>query len=357
MPNVNDYGVASYQFLGTQRLTAQNTQLVLDQLRERSAAWSRATSEMLTLFAGRTTVAQERVLLPGSGTLQPLDALGVPYPVKPSGYFDVGFPIYGGGTASARDRVSKVLETVDDIFRDQEDAEARDADWNRRHLLASLFTNTTRTFADPLLGNLTVQPLAITSDGVIYVRQGGSASTAQHYLGQAAAIADATNPYTTIETLLGAYPSNAGRRIIVYIPSNQVTTTKNLAVFYPVADPDVALGSGSDRLVGSPAGVIGPGDMVLGKVGAVWVVEWKALPDDYLLAVVEGRPPLAMREYPDAALQGFFLETNSPDGARIERRYIRYAGYGVRNRIAAAVVRIGNATYAIPTGYTAPLAV
>jgi hypothetical protein len=32
-----------------------------------------------------------------------------------------GYPIYGGGTAAGRDRVSAVLESVPDIQRDQED--------------------------------------------------------------------------------------------------------------------------------------------------------------------------------------------------------------------------------------------
>jgi hypothetical protein len=69
-----------------------------------------------------------------------------------------------------------------------------------------------------------------------------------------------------------------------------------------------------------------------------------SLPDNYLLNVVDGRPPLAMREYPDAALQGFFPEIHSPDGARIERRFLRYCGFGVRNRVAASVTYVGVAT-------------
>jgi hypothetical protein len=36
---------------------------------------------------------------------------------------------------------------------------------------------------------------------------------------------------------------------------------------------------------------------------------------------------------------------------------IRYAGFGVLNRVAAMITRVGNASYAIPSGFTAPLPV
>jgi hypothetical protein len=64
-----------------------------------------------------------------------------------------------------------------------------------------------------------------------------------------------------------------------------------------------------------------------------------------------------MREYDAPELQGFFPEDHSPDGNIQEMRMIRYAGYGALNRVAAVVQRIGNGSYAIPSGYTNPLAV
>jgi hypothetical protein len=290
--NATDYGYASLAKLATQRVTAVAPALLMDALRERSAAYSAATAEMLATLA-----------------------------VIPSGYTSVAYPVYGGGTAAGRDRISAILETVQDVQRDQEDAESRDADWLKRQVLASLLTPTTRTFVDDVAGSLTVQPLALTSDGVVYVRNNGSSSTAQHYLAQTAAIAPPLS--------------------------------------YPVADPDVAPGSATDRLVGSGASLRHMGDRVLGKVGTVWVVEWSSLPDNTLLAVVDGRPPLAMREYPDARLQGFFPEFHSPDGARLERRYLRYCGFGVRNRIAAAAYQVsnGDTTFDAVAAFTAPLAV
>jgi hypothetical protein len=40
-----------------------------------------------------------------------------------------------------------------------------------------------------------------------------------------------------------------------------------------------------------------------------------------------------------------------------EYRFIRYAGFGAYNRVGALSFRIGNGAYAIPTGYSTPLAV
>ena len=66
---------------------------------------------------------------------------------------------------------------------------------------------------------------------------------------------------------------------------------------------------------------------------------------------------LKMREYPATALQGLIPEGFSPDGVLEEIRSLRYAGFGVTNRIAACVQYIGGGSYTIPSGYDAPLPV
>ena len=103
----------------------------------------------------------------------------------------------------------------------------------------------------------------------------------------------------------------------------------------------------------------GIGDEVLGKVDGIWVVEWSFLPDDYGIVVARGSstPVLGMRQYPAPELQGLFTENHSPDGNLLARRFIRYAGFGVWNRVGAIAWRVSNGAYAIPTGYTTPLAV
>jgi hypothetical protein len=76
------------------------------------------------------------------------------------------------------------------------------------------------------------------------------------------------------------------------------------------------------------------------------------VPDDYMIALpVEGERPLAMREEPEPELQGFKYVATREDYPFEEYQYRREAGFGAWNRTAAVVYRIGDAAYAIPTGY------
>jgi hypothetical protein len=63
-----------------------------------------------------------------------------------------------------------------------------------------------------------------------------------------------------------------------------------------------------------------------------------------------------MREEPEAGLQGFKRVAQRNDHPFYEDQYLRIAGFGAYNRIAAVVYRIGNASYAIPSGFTSPMA-
>jgi len=337
-----------------ERVTTVGVNVVTTAIQESAAEHTRTINALMSAFVRRTTEHQKRFKLPGVGTLQPLDEWGNPLPVREEGYYDVAFPIQGGGTAWGDNRVARALMDVAYANRMTVEALRRDADWMRRHLLAAIFDNATWTYADPEYGDLTVQPLA-NGDSVTYVRTGGAASTDTHYLAQANAIDDSNNPYGTIHDELSEHPSNAGANIIAYIPTNLVAATEALTAFVEVGDPDIRYGSGVDTLAGTVDR--GFGDEVLGKANKVWIVEWKFLPDNYIIAHAQGSTVLAMREYNATELQGFFTENHTPDGNLQETRMIRYAGFGAENRIAALVYRIGNGTYGIPTGYAAPLAV
>jgi hypothetical protein len=358
--NAIAYGFLSLQDVFENRVTTLGTGQLNTTLVQSAAEWDRLMRESLTRLSRRVTVASERYLLPGDGSLQPLDQWGNPVPVKGGAYYTVGYPIRGGGTAWGNNRVSRELMTVEQANQNTVDANRRDADWLIRYMLAALFTNTTYTFTDdtrPDDPTVTVQPLA-NGDAVAYPTVGGSAATAQHYLAQAAAIDDANNPFGTIYTTLRAHPSNAMSAMVSYIASNLVDDVGALTDFVDIGDPDIQLGDQADRVVGSTARILGFGDRILGKLkgSRQWIVEWSRLPDSYIYTqAIDSDPPLGMREYPSPALQGLFLESHSPDGNRAEYRFLRYCGFGVRNRVGATIMRIGNGAYAIPTGYNAGL--
>lgn len=347
------FGFVGYEDLADERVIDGNVRLVNEAIAASVAEHNRQVNAALTELVRRTTDYTVRVRLGSGGTLQPLDEWGNPLPVKDAGFYDVAFPIQGGGTAWGDNRVSRAMMTVADADRYTMGMLRRDADWMRRHIAAALFDNTTWSFVDEEKGTLTVQPLA-NNDTVTFPRNNGTLATDNHYYAQAAAIADASNPFPAWRTELSEHPGNDGP-LVAYIPTNLRSAVQGLATFEDVSDPNIDPGVNARRLVGRIDR--GMGDEVLGYVDGVWVVEWSFLPDNYGFVVARNAdtPALAMREYPAAELQGLFIENFSPDGNLREYRYIRYAGFGVYNRTAALAFRIGNANYAIPTGFTTPL--
>lgn len=356
--NVVSYGFVGLEHLFAERLENIQAQVIDDAIRLTVEEHNRMMNELLAEFAEPTTAYTARFRQPGTGTLQPLDEWGNPIPTRPAGYYDVAWPIQGGGDAYGFNRVTRALATVGDVNRHILDIQMRDADWMMRHILAAVFDNTTWTFDDPEHGNLTVQPLALASDNVTYPKKSGTVATDTHHLAQSAAIADATNPFDDIYLDLSEHPVNRGP-FVSYIASNLVATTEALTGFAEVGDPDVDEGADATRLTGQLDRSFG--DMVIGKTNKMWIVEWGKLPDNYIVSVARGAtsPPLRMRQYPATQLQGLFREDHSPDGNLQERRYIRYAGFGAFNRVGAMVnfVSAGDTTYDIPAGYEAPLAV
>lgn len=361
--NITTYGFLELKDLASQRIITIDVRTLQTAIRESVAEWSRQVNALLALMVTPTTDYKIRYQLPGGGSLQPLDEKGNPKPVQPSGVYDVALPIQGAGTAWGGDRVVRAMMTVEDADRATLDTMQRDYDWLRRHILAAVFTNTTWTYTDPLYGALTIQPLA-NGDTVTYVRRGGTNTTDTHYLAQAAAIADASNPFPTIYSELDEHPSNNGR-IIAYVPTNLVASIETLTALNTNFNTQLNYGADVTTIAGVSVDLddtrrgdpfTGLGDRFIGLVNGVYVVEWAALPDNYIIAMAESATDVVgMREYPAVELQGFFPEFHDVDGNTYEYRMIRYAGFGVLNRVGALVYRIGNAAYAIPTGYTAPL--
>ncbi len=353
------FGFIDLVTLYDQRVAQVGEQRIYQAVQESAAEYNRVANGLMSEFVERTTIAQEQIELPGDGTLQPLDENGNPLPVLPSGSYKVAYPIQGGGTAWGSNRVTRELITVQEAERNTTDAMQRDADWLTRHMLAAVFDSSTWTYNDKVgangtkgLGDITIQPLA-NGDTVTYVRKGGVApATDTHYLAQANAISDADNPFQTIYDELIEHPSNNGR-VLVYIPSNLKASVEALSGFVAVDSADVVAGANSDRVVNVP--MVGPGEKVLGMVNDCWIILWSRMPSSYMIAKMEGKPILKMREYPTGNLQGFFPEAANVDGNHLVTRMIRYAGFGVYDRVGALVYRVGNAAYAVPTGFDAPL--
>lgn len=358
MANGVTYGFIGLEAMFASRVLEVGQELVNTAIQATTDEYKRQSEAMTSVWAMPSNTIQELVLLPGSGVMQDIDEWGNPLPTKDGASYTAGYPLKLAADAWAVSRLAKPKMTVEEVNRRLLATLRKDTAWLRLRMLQAVFTNTNRTFTDPQVGDVTVLPLA-NGDGTTYMIEGTDApATDNHYLASASAIADNANHYVTIYDELIEHPSNSGE-VVAYIASSLRQTTLDLTDFVPIQDSSVILGADSDRVrnLGESelARIQGPGNEVLGRVGKMWIVEWKALPAGYIIAVDIGniRPFLNMRQDDEPSLQGLFRETFSVDGARAEYRFLRYAGFGVHDRTAAVVFRVGNASYAIPTGYTA----
>ncbi len=361
MPNQIAWGFLGMEDLFSRRVSevTNGYQLVRDAIVNSTREYSRQANEVLSALAERTTDYKIAYAAAGRGTLQPLDEWGNPQPRKPTGKYDVAFPIRGAGDAWGNNRISRVQMTVQEANDMTLQAQSADADWLMRHALAALLSNTSWTFADVKYGNLTIMPLANNDAQAFVLRNGKSVSNHNHYKAQAAAISDAANGFAQDVADLEEHPEN-GSGVAFYVPSNLVPSVQGLTEFQAVNDPNLTRGANFDRLTSDGEAGLKFGDKVLGylKSSRAWVVEWARLPDNYYLGLpLDGSRALRMREFPEPALQGLFPEFHSPDGNVEVNRVIRFAGFGVANRVGALVRRIGNASYVTPADFVAPLAV
>lgn len=358
MANQLLYGFIQLKDLAARRVTEVGVQVVNDAIDQAVAEHNRQIQAIIDLFAVRTIEFKEMFSTPVAARLQPLDEHGRARPIKPFGQYGVAYPLQDGGTAwgatyKARERMT--VQEANDITATLTSADVR---WLRDHILAALFVNVAWTFNDPFHAALTIQGLA-NGDTIQYLVQAGSdaGATDTHYLAQAAAIADATNPFPVIYQEMVEHPENSGE-VVVFIPTNVKAAVQGLANFYPVRDPNIQEGSGVSVLSGTLGIPLpsGPASLI-GYVDGCWIVEWKSLPNDYLVAMTTGgERPLKMREEDVESLQGFKKVAERNDHPFYESQWLRTAGFGGFNRVGALVYRVSNGTYAIPTNYTSPMA-
>lgn len=317
------------------------------------AEYNRQMDSMLSLFVTRTTEAKLKYKAPANSRSQPLDQNGRARPIKGGVEYDTAFAIQGSGSAWGTNYVTKTMMTVEEANNATKTLQDGDTRWMSDHIMAALFASSTWTFNDEKYGSLIINPLA-NGDTREYARTGSaSVGTDNHLLAQAANIADASNPFPTIYREMTEHPDNQGE-VVVMVATDLVDDIEGLATFKERADPNMRVGSANDELVGTaPTNVPG---RIIGYVQGCWVAEWNSLPSGYMIATMTGaNKALRMREYPVAALQGFNLVGERNDHPFYESQYARWAGFGTFNGVGALVYRIGNASYATPSGFSSPM--
>lgn len=365
MANQVVYGFESLQDSFLNRVEAVGVTEVNEAISTSFEFHNQQMNALLALFVQRTTRAKLRFNHPFTTRNQPLDEFGYPLPVKGAAHYDVAFPMHRSGNRLGWTYEASANVTVGEVNNKIFSIQMGDMRWIFDHVLAALFADDGWAYADDNddVGSLTIEGLA-NGDSYIYnsFAGGDAGATDDHVLAQANTIGSGSdNPFPTIYTELSEHSENGSGPIIAFIPTGLKATTIALGTFNPIRDPNITPGSGSDVLSGTLGVAVPGGDSaVLGyEDSRVWVVEYPRLPANYIVAVAAGgTPPLGMREPELASLQGFAEIPADMDRTPfpfMQRTWIRRAGFGGWNRVGGLVMRIGNGTYAVPTGYSSPM--
>lgn len=352
-------GFVDLQYLFAQRIIQAGWGVINDAVLQTALIHSQMLNEMLAGVASPIdpNTPQYQFRMPVATEMQPLSGEDdSPIPVRGYDSYQIAFPLFDVGLAWGTNRKSRAKMTVQDANDNTIHALQADSRWNRRHMLAALFDNTSYTYTDLKWGNLTIKPLA-NGDTDNFHRKDGEASTDDHYLAQASAIDASHYPFSTIFDEITEHPDNAGE-VVVYVSKSLAASIVALADFKPFAqNRRIRPGISGDVLTDFPD--VPFGDRRLGWVedGDCYIVRWDSLPSGYMVAMCteNSKKPLGYRDEPESELQGLRPEYATYDGNHVVTRMLRTRGYAVQNRTAAVIYQIGNATYQIPTGYTTPV--
>ena len=356
MANQLLYGFTKLADLAAERVTTVGLDVVRKAIDASVAEHNRQISALTSLFVTPTTKYSIRYRTPTAARLQGMDESGRPRPIRWSGHYDIAFPLQMAAISWGETYVAAQKMTVQEASDFTSTLISADARWMRDHILAALFGRTAWTFVDDEHGSLTIKGLANT-DGTTYLTLTGADAGAddEHYLAQANAIDSSNDPFPTIYAELMEHPENSGD-VVALVPSGLKSAIQGLSGFNKLPDVNIQPSVTADRLTGQ-LGLSVPGEVFGYHDAKVWLVEWRSMPANYMIAMTTGgERPLAMREDPEPELRGFRLVGQRNDHPFSESVWQRRAGFGAYNRVGAVVQRVGNGAYAIPTNYTSPMA-
>lgn len=310
----------------------------------------------------RTDRFKWRARIGGQRRVQPMTQDGTPNVQRSGLAYEVALPLQIIADSIGYNMWAKNKLTVRDVSDEFLQVLEGFNVWEKQTFLTAIFASTAWAYADDSddIGSLTIQGLANgATDSQLYPLRNGSNATIDHYLAQSAAIADVTNPFDDAYAILKQHPSNSGP-YVAKIASDLVATTKALANFRDLPSDFVDYGANAtlaqeraQQLVGWGHEVVGVVEGVGNGIGMV-IVEDDDLPSTYMVTEAIGAGAyVGVREEnidgAQIAVRSIMQDTN------LEKTdFYRRAGKGVVNRVAATVTRIGNASYAVPTGYEAP---
>ena len=232
------------------RVTTTGVQVVQRSIDESVAEHNRQLNALLALFTTTRTDPQTRYLAAGATRLQPLDENGRARPIKPGGYFTLGFPLQDAGIAWGRNYRTSIKMTVREVANIVAMMMDADSRWMRDHLLAALFYENSTTpwlFTDPTFGAINVYGLANGDMQTFQILSGADSATTDDHVKGAAAVTEAV--FQDIHDELVEHPEN-GPEIIAFIPTASSATVQALTNFYPVPDTNLFSGVAVTQFTG-----------------------------------------------------------------------------------------------------------
>jgi hypothetical protein len=349
------YGTLStFDTLATLRAASGNVAEIGEDVAFQSISMALAThnqllSEAIADFVDDTSDRLRRYGGPDQMSMEELDEYGTARTQKIAAGTTLGFPLkfYGGALQWTRlyfqnATGAELAAQVDALM----DADVKNT---LKQLKWTLLNPVNSTFEDrrvdhvqlPLKGlvNADGAAIPIAPDGTVF-----NANTHTHYFGTAAFVA--SDLTSVINTVVEHFLSG---KILVLINQGSEATVRGFTGFYPYFDsrltPSInntnATNANLDvtNLTNRAIGIFGPGE--------VWVKPW--IPAGYVIAIQVGSTQKALvmrtRNAGSGDLQLLFDIEEHPLRAR---EYGREFGFGVWNRVAAAVLDTAHASYTAP---------
>jgi hypothetical protein len=344
------------------RIQDVGAQTISTALQQSAQIHQRIVNEIYGSSVMRVDWFQRRYRVGGNRRVQSMTQDGTPRPFRSGLVYDVALPLQIVADSIAMNMWAENKQTVQDVNDEMVQILEAFNDWEKRTFLAAIFTDTAWTYADDSddVGNLTIQVLANGStDSQLYPLRDGSTATIDHYLAQAGSISNSANSYSTAYETLKQHPTNSGP-YVSYIASNLVSDTKALADFRPLESTFINYGANATTAANEAMRLMGWGNEVIGVVeGAgsgtgMVIVEADFLPSSYIITQATGAGAFVGVREELIGGQSLIMRETRPNTNHHKMDFYRRAGKGVVNRVAATVTRIGNGTYAAPTGYDAP---
>lgn len=340
-------------------LVAENAQVIAEAAQAALQAHNTALNDAFGRLTFRTT--QHQAVYKDntrSGELQPLDEYGraVPRRVRPGTEYSVGLPLIGAGDAVGQTYLHKRSALGQDVNNTIADFQNSDINWRYRQALSAFFQKNDWTFRDERYGDLNVVGLA-NGDPIRYpVMTSAGAKSDNHLFAQAAAISATADPFPALVAAIKEHPQNTGD-VMVFCSTAQLADIEDLPLWYEYTDPAVTFGIAADRLTATaPIPPFGAVKGYLSGRSRCWIVEWDRLNDvgtgNYLIVMTVGGPrPVAQRIPLIAGLGDLGPLDDRDDFPYYQTQYGLWTGFGAWNRIGAAILQVGSATYTVPAGY------